>query len=94
MSSLEATTARTSGGRAKEGALQRLAAAAVASLAAGATGLLLVFGQGLFELPGLIPAGLAYALLPGIPALLAGRHRLGGRRGPTGYVVLLSLIHI
>ncbi len=91
MSSLEATMARTSGGRAKEGALQRLAAAAVASLAAGATGLLLVFGQGLFELPGLIPAGLAYALLPGIPALLAGRHRLGGRRGPTGYVVLGAL---
>ena len=81
--------ARTPGSGATEGTLQGLAAAAVASLAAGATGLLLVFGHGLFELPGLIPLGLAYALVPGIPALLAARRLLGSRRrGPTGYVVL------
>lgn len=83
--------ARTSDGQATNGALQGLAAAAVASLVAGATGLLLVFGHGLFELPGLIPAGLAYALVPGIPALLAARHLLGARRGLAGYVVLSAL---
>jgi hypothetical protein len=62
---------------ARLGGLYVLAAALLASIIAGMTGLVLVFGRGLLEPPGdaFITAGLVYAIIPGVPALVA-IHRL------------------
>lgn len=82
----------------RTGAFYVFSAAALASLGAAATGLWLVFGQGMFEDPAraFIVAGLVYGALPGIPALLAIRWLFsaspaGGLRDLAGYVALSAL---
>lgn len=68
----------TSEAGAKLGRLRIFLAALLASIIAGMTGLVLVFGRGLLEPPGdaFITAGLVYAVIPGVPALLAIRRLL------------------
>jgi uncharacterized membrane protein len=68
-----------------QGALQVFAAALLASVIAGAIGLIVVFGQGLLEPPAntFIVAGLVYAVIPGVPALLAIRRLLRNSRAGT-----------
>lgn len=66
----------------KLGALYIFAAALLASLIAGAIGLIAVFGRGLLEPPAnaFIVAGLVYAVVPGVPALLVIRRLLRNSR--------------
>ncbi len=80
------------------GALYVFIAALLASIIAGATGLIVVFGPGLLEPPAntFIAAGLGYAIIPGVPALLAIRRLLrksqaGPRRDLVNYVSLAAL---
>jgi hypothetical protein len=70
---------------ARRGGLYVLAAALLASVIAGATGLVAVFGRGLFAPPAdtFIVAGLAYAVIPGVPALLAVRRLLRNSQAGT-----------
>jgi hypothetical protein len=69
----------------KLGALYVFAAALLASVIAGSIGLVAVFGQGLLEPPAnaFIVAGLAYAVIPGVPALLGIRRLLRKSRAGT-----------
>lgn len=71
---------------AKSGGLYVFAAALLASIGAGAAGLISVFGHGLIAPPAntFIAVGLAYAVIPGVPALLAIRRML--RKSQAGTV--------
>jgi hypothetical protein len=76
---------QTSEAGAKLGRLHIFLAALLASLVAGAIGLIAVFGRGLLEPPSntFISAGLVYAVIPGVPALLAIRRLLRKSRAGT-----------
>lgn len=76
--------------------LRVVAAAFAASLAAGATGVFIVLGSGLIELPGFVAAGLLYALLPGMLTLALVHRFAGSRRMPAwqslaAYMLLAAL---
>ena len=81
-----ASIPETSKDGAKPSGLRVFLCALLASIIAGATGLVLVFGRGLLEPPGdaFITAGLLYATIPGVPALLAVRRLLrNSQAGPA-----------
>lgn len=82
-------------------ALGAVAAALLASLIAGLTGLVLVFGSSLTEAPAdaFIMAGLVYAIVPAFPALLAidrlvARWRLGKTRNLVVFVTLSAIVAV
>lgn len=78
---------------ARQGALPVFAAALLASIIAGAIGLVAVFGRGLLELPGVAVPVLLYALIPGTVGLLAihdllRKSRAGRWRDLANYLCL------
>jgi hypothetical protein len=82
-------------------ALGAVAAALLASIIAGLTGLVLVFGSSLTEAPAdaFIIAGLIYAIVPAFPALLAidrlsGRWRPGKTRNLVIFVALSAIVAV
>lgn len=84
MSDQSASLVHVSDAGARPGVLQVFGAALLASLIAGTTGLLAVFGRGLIEAPGIALIGLVYALVPGILGLLAVHALLRKSRAGTG----------
>ncbi|WP_439543069.1 hypothetical protein [Hyphomicrobium sp.] len=98
MSDRCASMTEAPGAGTQSGLLGVVFAAVFASFVAGTIGLVLVFGRGLSEDPAraFIPAGLVYAALPGIPALLVIRRLLrtssaGSFRDLAGYLAFSAL---
>lgn len=85
----------------RPGALGVVVAALLASIIAGLTGLVLVFGSSLTEAPAdaFIIAGLIYAIVPGFPSLLAidrlaARWRSGKTRNLVIFVALSAIVAV
>jgi hypothetical protein len=89
------------GAASRPGTLGAVTAALLASIIAGLTGLVLVFGSSLTEAPAdaFIMTGLIYAIVPAFPALLAidrfvGRRRSGKTRNLVVFIVLSAVVAV
>lgn len=85
----------------RPGTLGAVAAALLASIIAGLSGLVLVFGSSLTEAPAdaFIMAGLVYAIVPAFPALLVidrffGRSRVSRSRNLAIFIALSAIVAV